>query len=113
MLTIVKAVVDFELFETWRRKETMMLVALSTRLITCASSYLRERVWVVWNLKILMSKNIFEKSSNLGGLHSRPDHRKDQDKHSLLPALGDTLETKEEDNREMLKDGDEPEQWQW
>ena len=46
---IVKAVVDFELFETWRRKETMMLVALSTRLITCASSYLRERVWVVWN----------------------------------------------------------------
>ena len=56
MLTIVKAVVDFELFETWRRKETMMLVALSTRLITCASSYLRERVWVVWNFKILMSK---------------------------------------------------------
>ena len=51
-----------------------------------------------------------KQSSNLGGLHSRPDHRKDQDKHSLLPALGDTLETKEEDNREMLKDGDEPEQ---
>ena len=49
MLSIAKAVVDLELFETWRRKETMMLVALSTRLITCASSYLRERVWVVWN----------------------------------------------------------------
>ena len=32
---------------TCRRKETIMLVALSTRLITCASSYLRERVWVV------------------------------------------------------------------
>ena len=53
------------------------------------------------------------KNSNLGGLHSRPDHGKDQDKHSLLSALGDTLETKEENNREMLKDGDEPEQWQW
>ena len=32
---------------TCRRKETIMLVALSTRLITCASSYLRESVWVV------------------------------------------------------------------
>ena len=64
-------------------------------------------------LKLDVNFFFVKKSSNLGGLYSRPDHRKDQDKHSLLSALGDTLETKEEDNREMLKDGDEPEQWQW
>ena len=44
----------------------------------------------------------------LGRLHGRPDHREDQHKQSLLPAFGETLETEKEDDREMLKDGDEP-----
>ena len=44
----------------------------------------------------------------LGGLHSRPDHREDQHQQALLPAFWEALEPEEEDDGEVLEDGDEP-----